>query len=272
MPNSHSRVLSSPQTTRIAVTIAWNEPFVGAQPMRPFHSGFVKSSMRVGSWSGVRFSALYTTTRALPDMPTHWLSGDRAHVGTFPVMLVGSVSNNPAFATSPRPPGSCEKNTSAGEFSPSSSIVAAMSPVLPYFTATLMPVTSSNCAMMGETSDSLLPEYTTSVPGSRSRTTSTIFSTSTTFSTGTSCTRTISFSTSTMRSTGISLTTSFSTTTCFSTGTSLTTSRTVSTGTTFSTTLSTSMTCGATVAAGVEPHAASANAASASATTSRETL
>ena len=47
-------VLAPP--TRIAVTIAWNEPLVGAQPMRPFHSGFVKSSMEVGICSFVRLS------------------------------------------------------------------------------------------------------------------------------------------------------------------------------------------------------------------------
>ena len=168
--------------------------------MRPFHSGFVKSSMRVGSWSGVRFSALYTTHAR----PAGYADPTDFQETAAPCRDLLRDARRAVSRTSLHsplrlgPPRVLRKEHIGGaSFSPFFKYRGRRCrPFLPYFTATLMPVTSSNCAMMGETSDSLLPEYTTSVPGSLSRTTSTIFSTSTTFSTGTSCTRTISFSTS----------------------------------------------------------------------------
>jgi hypothetical protein len=49
MPSSHSRVAASPSFSRIAVTNAWNEAFVGGKPILPFHSGSTKSKMDAGS-------------------------------------------------------------------------------------------------------------------------------------------------------------------------------------------------------------------------------
>jgi len=47
---------------------------------------------------------------------------------------------------------------SAGEFSPSSRMVAAISDVLPYLMLTSMPLASANCSMSGATRLSLRPE------------------------------------------------------------------------------------------------------------------
>src|SRR5687767_1666878 len=77
MPSSHSRARSSPQTTRMAVTMAWKEPLVGAQPILSFHFGSVKSAISSGRSSGVSASVLYTTMRARAEMPTHCPVGER---------------------------------------------------------------------------------------------------------------------------------------------------------------------------------------------------
>ena len=58
MPSSHSFVFSSPQFNRIAVTITWNDAFVGGKPMRPFHLGSVKSQIESGNSSLLMLSVL----------------------------------------------------------------------------------------------------------------------------------------------------------------------------------------------------------------------
>jgi peptide/nickel transport system permease protein len=58
MLSSHSRVASSPSSTRMAVTNAWNEPLVGAQPMRPRHAGSVRSKTLSGTSSSLTSSVL----------------------------------------------------------------------------------------------------------------------------------------------------------------------------------------------------------------------
>ena len=58
MPSSHASVFSSPSESRIAVTNAWNDAFVGAIPMRPFHFGSVNSRTEAGSSSSVSCSVL----------------------------------------------------------------------------------------------------------------------------------------------------------------------------------------------------------------------
>jgi hypothetical protein len=58
MPSSHSRVASSPSSMRIAVTKAWKDPLVGAQPMRPSHSGSVRSNTESGTSSSSSASVL----------------------------------------------------------------------------------------------------------------------------------------------------------------------------------------------------------------------
>ena len=90
----------------MAVTIAWNEPFVGAQPSRPFHLGSVRSKMEAGRSSSESRSVLYTSTRARPEMPIQRPAGDCAQAGTRLVTSLGSTLNMPACATAPRPPGS----------------------------------------------------------------------------------------------------------------------------------------------------------------------
>src|ERR671917_282453 len=71
MPSNHSRATSSPSITLRAVTNAWNEPLVGAQPILPLHSGSVKPRMEPGRSSSLKVSVLYATTRARPETPTH---------------------------------------------------------------------------------------------------------------------------------------------------------------------------------------------------------
>ena len=46
---SHCRVASSPSESLIAVTNAWNDAFVGAIPIRPFHFGSVRSKTESGN-------------------------------------------------------------------------------------------------------------------------------------------------------------------------------------------------------------------------------
>ena len=53
MSRSHCAVRSSPSIWRMAVTNAWKEPLVGAQPTRPVHSGPVRSKMEPGRSSGL---------------------------------------------------------------------------------------------------------------------------------------------------------------------------------------------------------------------------
>ena len=160
MPRSHSSVLSSPHSTLMPVTMAWNEALVGGQPIRPFHFGSVKSQIESGRSASVSALVLYTTTLARPEMPTHLASGERAHAGASSRISVGRSSSS--SSTVPSPPGSCAKNRSAGDLLPSSNRVAASSPVDAYLTFTFMPVASRNCWMIGSTRDSLRPEYTTS--------------------------------------------------------------------------------------------------------------
>ena len=76
----------------------------------------------------------------------------------------GNLSNRPAFATTPRLTGSCEKNTSAGLIAPSSSNVPARAALFAYLTSTSTPNLDSNSAIKSETKLSFLPLYTTSVP------------------------------------------------------------------------------------------------------------
>ena len=54
-------------------------------------------------------------------------------------MSAGNLSNRPAFATTPRLTGSCEKNTSAGLIAPSSSNVPARAALFAYLTSTSTP-------------------------------------------------------------------------------------------------------------------------------------
>ena len=79
-------------------------------------------------------------------------------------MSAGNLSNRPAFATTPRLTGSCEKNTSAGLIAPSSSSVPARAALFAYLTSTSTPNLDSNSAIKSETKLSFLPLYTTSVP------------------------------------------------------------------------------------------------------------
>ena len=164
--------------------MAWNELFVGAHPILPFHLGSVRSSNEVGS-SAESMVAECTSVRALPDIPTHVRSAGFAHLATGSVISLESWLNLPAAERKPSPPGSWAKNISAGLLSPSSKVMAARGKVLSYLTLTSMPVASSNCSTIAPTKLSFLPEYKTSSPGS--------------------------FSTSTLTSLTSSLTTSFST-------------------------------------------------------------
>ena len=88
------------------------------------HDEAVRSMTEVGSSSSLTSSVLYTNTRALPDIPTQEPSGALAHSGTFRTTSAGRVDS--IDETAPRPPGSCAKKTSAGEFDPSSRRVAAI--------------------------------------------------------------------------------------------------------------------------------------------------
>ena len=47
---------SSPSVSRIAVTEAWNEPLVGAHPIRSFHSG-LGEALRIESGSSLAETA-----------------------------------------------------------------------------------------------------------------------------------------------------------------------------------------------------------------------
>ena len=49
MPCSHALVRASPAVMSMAVTNDWNEPLVGARPMRPFHLGSVRLKTLAGS-------------------------------------------------------------------------------------------------------------------------------------------------------------------------------------------------------------------------------
>ena len=49
---------SSPSERRIAVTNAWNEAFVGAIPILPFHFGSVRSKTESGTSSSESASVL----------------------------------------------------------------------------------------------------------------------------------------------------------------------------------------------------------------------
>ncbi len=55
---SHCCVFSSPAESRIAVTNAWNDAFVGAIPTLPFHAGSVRSKTESGTWPSVNASVL----------------------------------------------------------------------------------------------------------------------------------------------------------------------------------------------------------------------
>ena len=57
-PSSHSLVASSPSESRIPVTNAWNDAFVGAMPIRPFHFGSMRSNTESGTSSSVSASVL----------------------------------------------------------------------------------------------------------------------------------------------------------------------------------------------------------------------
>src|SRR3712207_810044 len=67
--SSHCLALSSPAVIRSPVTNDWNDALVGAQPILPFHSGVVSWKMLVGGLGTC--DALYASTRARPDRPTH---------------------------------------------------------------------------------------------------------------------------------------------------------------------------------------------------------
>ena len=81
--------------------------------------------------AGIKGALEIVASRARPDTPTHRPSGERNWSLTTARRSAGNGTSIPAFATAPRPPGSCAKNTSAGEFAPSSNRVAAISEVLP---------------------------------------------------------------------------------------------------------------------------------------------
>ena len=72
-------------------------------------------------------------------------------------MSAGSLSKRPAFATTPRLTGSCEKNTSAGLIAPSSSSVPASAALFAYLTSTSIPVVAENSAITSATRLSFLP-------------------------------------------------------------------------------------------------------------------
>ena len=122
---------SSPSSSSIALTNAWNDAFVGAIPILPFHFGSVRSKTESGTSSSVSASVLYAITRERPDVPTQWPSGSRKRAGTRSSAACGSSASSPSRSTAPSEPGSCAKNTSAGELSPSSAIVAASSALSP---------------------------------------------------------------------------------------------------------------------------------------------
>ena len=151
----------------MAVTNAWNEPFGGAHPMRPFQTGSVNSIMEVGrSVAGSMADVLYTTVRARPDVPTHSPARDRNLASTCSSRPSGSFLSAPPPASAPSDPGSWRNTTSAGVLSPSSSTVAATAALLAYLTRTSTPVSSENDSSSGCTRLWVRPEYTVSVSAS----------------------------------------------------------------------------------------------------------
>ena len=70
-------VASSPSESRMAVTNAWKDAFVGAMPIRPFHFGSVRSKTESGTSSSDSSSVLYAMTRERPDVPTQRPSASR---------------------------------------------------------------------------------------------------------------------------------------------------------------------------------------------------
>ena len=105
-PSSQARAASSPSRSRTAVTKAWKDPLVGAQPIRPFQRGSVKPWMVSGRSSGVRSSVLYTNTRARPVVPTQRPLGSRNRAGTRSRMESGSGLSRPSLASWPSAPAS----------------------------------------------------------------------------------------------------------------------------------------------------------------------
>ena len=72
-----SCVASSPSESRMAVTNAWKDAFVGAMPIRPFQTGSVRSKTESGTSSSDSSSVLYAMTRERPDVPTQRPSASR---------------------------------------------------------------------------------------------------------------------------------------------------------------------------------------------------
>ena len=57
-PRATACVRSSPTSSRIAVTKAWKDAFVGAMPILPFHFGSVRSKTESGTSASVSSSVL----------------------------------------------------------------------------------------------------------------------------------------------------------------------------------------------------------------------
>ena len=115
MPSSQLRVASSPSSSRMAVTKSWNEALEGATPMRPSHSGCVRSSTLVGS------SASSSTRRVVGEHPLAAREADPAAVGRAQARRArgrarpgAACRGGPCWSRKPTEPGDCDRNTSAG--------------------------------------------------------------------------------------------------------------------------------------------------------------
>ena len=152
---SHASVSSSP----ISVAHRRDEVLERTVRRRDADATFVlrlgEVEDRVGHLvSSEKRSESYTITRTRPERPTQSSSSARNRAGTDSITVRGELARaGRAPSTKPIAPGLCERNTSAGELSPSVSMSTARSAESSYFTS------MSTSGLVGELLEQRLDEF-----------------------------------------------------------------------------------------------------------------
>jgi hypothetical protein len=119
IPASQAAVAGSPVRSRMAATMAWKSGLTGGAPQRPFHSGFSRSMIDVGSWASVSLDVLYAKTVVRAATPVHLLVAGRYCAGTCATVAGSTSANRPAFSTAAMAGEFSVRMTSAGDEAPS---------------------------------------------------------------------------------------------------------------------------------------------------------
>ena len=114
-------VSSSPSSTRMAVTKSWNEALVGATATRPVELGVGQVEDRVGQVGlGDQLGVVDERPHPAGEPDPAAVVGAGPRPGTRSSTSSGSSPSRPCWSRKPTAPGLWERNTSAGELSPSS--------------------------------------------------------------------------------------------------------------------------------------------------------